>query len=122
MLSWLPLIGPILQGLGSTAVSLYSTFKSTEVEQIKAGVTDAQTSAQIIRDTNDDICLRLLRDAALVFPILWSAIIGWDTVVAYHYPELMWRVPDYPVDVRYIPYGAFAFLFGLLGFKVWKNK
>jgi len=111
-----------LQGLFSTASSIYSTFKSTQVEQIKAGVTDAQTAAQIIRDTNDDIGLRILRDAALVFPVIWSAIIGWDTVIAGHWDGWMWVVPNYPKDVQYLPYGAFAFLFGMLGFKIWKNK
>lgn len=115
MLSWIPLIGPILQGLFSTASSIYATFKNTEVEEVKA-------SADIIRATQDDIGLRILRDAALVFPVLWSAIIGWDTIVAYHWPSLMYNVPDYPENVRYIPYGAFAFLFGLLGFKIWKGR
>jgi hypothetical protein len=122
MFSWIPLIGPILQGLFSTGASIYATFKSTEVEEIKAGVTDAQTAAQIIQTTNDDIGLRILRDAALVFPVFWSAIIGWDTIYAGHWNGWAWVVPDYPDNVKYIPYGAFAFLFGLLGFKIWKGK
>lgn len=122
MLGWIPLIGPILQGLFSTASSIYSTFKSTQVEQIKADVATAQVSAQIIHDTNDDIGIRILRDAALVFPVVWSALIGWDTIVAKHYPWLKFNVADYPDNVRYIPFAAFAFLFGTIGFNIWKRK
>lgn len=122
MLSWIPLLGPILQGLFSTASSIYATFKSTQVEQIKADVATSQISEQIIRDTNDDIGLRILRDAALVFPVAWSALMGWDTIVAKKWPWLMWHVPDYPVSVGYIPYVALAFLFGNIGFNIWKRK
>ena len=122
MLSWLPLIGPILQGLFSTASSIYATFKSTQVEQIKADVATAQVSAQIIHDTNDDICLRLLRDTAVLGPVVWAALISWDTIVALRWPWLKFNVSDYPKDVGYIPYAALAFLFGNIGFNIWKRK
>lgn len=111
-----------MQGLFSTASSIYSTFKSTQVEQIKADVATSQVAAQIIHDTNDDIGLRILRDSALVFPITWGNLIGWDTIVAKRWPSLMFHVADYPTNVGYIPYVAYAFLFGVIGFNIWKRK
>lgn len=122
MFSWIPLVGPILQGLFSTASAIYSKFADTKIATIQAEVTDAQTAAQIIQTTNDDIGIRILRDLALVFPVVWSAIIGWDTIAAGHWNGWIWVVPNYPDSVQYIPYGAFVFLFGLLGFKIWKGR
>lgn len=122
MLSWIPLLGPIIQGLFSTATTIYGKFKDTEVAKRTADTADAQVAAQIIRDTNDDIGLRIIRDFALVPPVIWSAIIGWDTIIAYQYPRWMFHVPNYPDAVQYIPYGAFAFLFGILGMQIWKRK
>lgn len=122
MLSWIPLIGPILTGLFSTASTIYGKFVDKEVTQIQSEVTDAQTVAQTIRDTSDDLGLCILRDLALLPPVAWSAIIGWDTIVAARYPHLMFHVHNYPPAVQYIPYGAFVFLFGLLGFKIWKGR
>ena len=122
MFSWIPLVGPILQGLFSTASSIYSTFKSTQVEQIKADVETSKVAAQIIHDTNDDISLRIMRDAALVFPVIWSGLIGWDTIVSHRWSYLMFHVNNYPDKVGYIPYAALAFLFGNIGFNIWKRK
>lgn len=122
MLSWIPLLGPIIQGLLNTASSMYGKFKDTEVAKRQSDTADAQIGAQIIKDTNDDISLRIIRDAALVPPVLWSSIIGWDTIVAKRFPDLMFHVADYPDNVQYIPYGAFAFLFGVLGMNIWKRR
>lgn len=122
MLSWIPLLGPILQGLFSTASSIYASFKSTQVEDRKADVEEAKVSAQVIHDTNDDIGLRLLRDIALVGPVAWGAIIAWDTIVALRYPYLKFQVANYPASVEYLPYTAYVFLFGCIGMNIWKRK
>lgn len=122
MFSWIPLLGPILQGLFSTVSTIYGKFKDTEVAKRTSDTADAQVGAQIIRDTNDDISLRIIRDLALIPPVAWSSIIGWDTIVAYRYPDLMFHIANYPVAVQYIPYGAFAFLFGVLGMNIWKRR
>lgn len=119
MLSWIPLIGPILQGLFTTASTIYSKFKDTQVAMRTADTADAQVGAQIIAQTNDDISLRIIRDVALVPPVLWGGLIGWDTIVAKRFPEWMFRVADFPENVQYIPYGAYAFLFGVLGMNMW---
>lgn len=119
---WIPLIGPILQGLFNAATSIYSKFKDTQIAQIQADADAAHVGEQIIKDTEDDIGVRLLRDLALVPPVVWGALVGWDTIVAKRYPDLMFHTANYPEAVQYIPYGAYAFLFGYLGFKIWKGK
>ncbi len=123
MFGWIPFIGPIIQGI----VSIFTKVEDTKLGKYKVDgtvdVTAMQTSAQIIHDTNDDIGLRIMRDGALIFPVLWSALIGWDTIVAKtSWKIYMWHVSDYPVEVRYIPYAAFAFLFGCIGMNIWKRK
>lgn len=122
MFGWIPLIGPILQGLFNTGSTIYAKFKDTQVDLRKQDVAEAQVGAQIIRDTNDDIGLRIIRDAALVMPVAWGALIGWDTIVAIRFPWLMFHVENYPVSVGYLPYMAYAFLFGVLGLNIWKRR
>lgn len=121
MLSWIPLIGPILQGLFSTASSIYASFKSTQVEQIKADVATAQVSAQIIHDTNDDISIRILRDALCTPVVLWTMIIGWDSIMVRHRPDLVWIVEKYPDSVSYLPYAVICFLLGNVGINAWRR-
>ena len=122
MLSWIPLLGPILEGLFNTVSSIYSKFKDTQLGMRQVDAQEAQISANIIRDTNDDRALRILRDGALVFPVAWSALIGWDTIVSARWPHWMFHVNPYPDTVGYIPYAALAFLFGNIGINIWKRK
>lgn len=122
MLSWIPLLGPILQGIGS----IYTTFTSKEIAQIQANTTttvaETQASVQIIQATQDDICLRILRDAAVLPVVVWVSLIGWDTIIAYRYPHMMFHVANYPASVSYLPYAVLIFLFGNIGINTWKNR
>lgn len=122
MLSWIPLLGPILQGLFSTATTIYGKFKDTEVAKRTADTADAQIGAQVIESNMQYMSIRIMTDAALLMPVVWSFLIGWDTIVAKRFPDWMFHVADYPPSVTYIPYGAFAFLFGVLGMNIWKRK
>lgn len=122
MLGWIPIIGPIIDGI----VSIFKKYK--DVEAIKyqtdgqVSIEGFKASAQIIESTKDDIGVRLLRDVALTPPVIWSSIIGWDTIVATRYPELMFHIPPYPPSVEYIPYAALVFLFGNIGINAWKKR
>lgn len=122
MLSWIPLIGPIIQGILNTAASMYGKFKDTEVAKRTADTADAQVGAQIIQSNMQYLSIRIMTDAALIMPVVWSFLIGWDTIVALRYPYLKFNVSDYPEGVRYIPYAALAFLFGVLGMNMWARK
>lgn len=122
MLSWIPLLGPILQGLFSTASTIYSKLKDTQLGMRNADVEEAKISAQIIHDTNDDIALRIMRDAAVFPVVVWTMLIGWDTIIVRHWPERMWHIDNYPPSVGYLPYVVLAFLFGNIGLNAWKRK
>lgn len=111
-----------MQGLFSTASSIYSTFKSTQVEQIKADVATAQVSEQIIRDTSDDIALRIMRDGLCLGPVAWCLLGSWDTIMAIRYPWLMFHVEKYPDSMAYLPFAVVAFLLGNIGLNFWKRK
>jgi len=121
-LAFLPILGPIIQGI----TSIFTKAMDTKVEVLKttrgADVQEAQVSAQIIHDTQDDIGLRLMRDM-LCFPtVAWATLIGWDTIVAFRYPNLMFHVPTYPESVSYLPYAVVVFLLGNIGLNIWKRK
>jgi len=89
-------------------------------------VAEAKVSAQIIHDTNDDIALRMMRDAAILPVVVWSMLIGWDTIIAYApliwLRDYKWSVPNYPGSVGYLPYVVIVFLFGNIGLNIWKRK
>jgi hypothetical protein len=122
MLSWIPLVGPILQGLFNTASSIYSKFKDTQLGMRNAEVEEAKVSAQIIQTTNDDIGLRILRDMVCLPVVIWTMLIGWDTIVVRHNPDWVYIVEKYPPSVEYLPYAVLMFLLGNIGFNAWKRK
>lgn len=122
MLSWIPLLGPIIQGL--TTVFIKS--KDTELEKLKvdADVRKSDTNASVatLEAFKDDIGIRLMRDAVCLPVVVWSMLIGWDTIVALRYPDIMFRVADYPTSVSYLPYAVLIFLLGNIGINAWKSK
>src|SRR5258705_12041661 len=81
MFGWIPFIGPILQGLFNTVSGIYAKFKDTQLGMRQAEVEEAKVSAQIIHDTNDDLGIRILRDAVCLPVVAWTMIIGWDTII-----------------------------------------
>lgn len=111
-----------MQGLFSTASSIYSKFKDTQLGMRQQEVAEAQVSAQIIHDTNDDIGIRILRDALCLPVVIWMGIIGWDTIVVHHNPGLVYIVEKYPDSVAYMPYAVITFLLGNIGINAWKRK
>lgn len=122
ILGFLPIIGPIIQGI----FSIFTTKMNTTVQTTKIladrDVSESQVSQQIIHDTQDDIGLRLMRDL-LCFPtVVWATLIGWDTIVAVRYPDWMFHVPPYPESVAYLPYAVVVFLLGNIGINMWSRK
>lgn len=124
MLAFLPIIGPIIQGL----VSIFTKVEDTKVEVLKTNrssdVQEAQVSAQIIQTTQDDIGLRLMRDL-MVFPIVvWVALVSWDTIVAESVlHDYMWHTAGFDkTSAPYLPYAVVAFLLGNIGINMWNRK
>ena|SRR5882762_9696795 len=128
MLSWIPVIGPILSGLLGPIATMFGKFFDSKVAITQATlsteVEEAKVSAQVIHDTQDDIALRFMRDLAVFPVVVWSCLIGWDTIWAYYPPMKPWifPIPAYPASVGYLPYVVLVFLFGNIGLNTWKRK
>lgn len=122
MLSWLPFIGPIIDGI----VSIFTKLEDTKTVQLQTEAAtvqaETQASVQIIQATQDDIGLRIMRDAICLPVAVWTCLIGWDTIIALRYPNWMFHVSNFPVTVEYIPYAVLVFLFGNIGLNMWKRK
>ena len=122
MLSWIPVPGPIIQGL--TTVFIKSKDTELEKTRIDADVhnQDVLASTRILEAFKDDIGLRFMRDLVCFPVVVWSVIIGWDTVVALRFPELKFNVAEYPDSVSYLPYAVLIFLLGNVGINAWRTK
>lgn len=122
MLAFLPIIGPIIQGI----VSIFTTKTDADVKKLQISATqetdEAKVSAQIIHDTQDDIGLRLMRDLVCFPVVVWSCIIGWDTIVVHELPTWTFTVEKYPDSVAYLPYAVLVFLLGNIGINMWSRK
>lgn len=124
MLSWIPILGPIIQGL----VSIWSKSKDTQVAILKTNrdsdVAEAQVSAQIIQTTQDDIGLRLMRDLVCFPIVVWVALVSWDTIVADSVLKgYMWHTASFDkTSADYLPYAVITFLLGNIGINMWNRK
>lgn len=121
ILGWIPLLGPIIQGIGG----IYSKFKDTQLGIRTAEVQEAQISAQIIATTNDDICLRLLRDIYCTPACVHLFLVSWDTIIAetkHVNHSWMWHTASYPASYAWYPTTVAVFLLGNIGLNMWKRK
>lgn len=127
MLAFLPIIGPIIQGI----ISIFTKAMDTKVEVLKttrgADVQEAQVSAQIISATQDDIGLRFMRDL-MIFPIvIWTTLLCYDTIIAettwFNGQYWMWHVASFDkTGAPYLPYAVVVFLLGNIGINMWNRK
>jgi len=124
MLAFLPIIGPIIQGI----VSIFTKMQDTKVEVLKTErgteVEEAKVSAQIIQTTQDDIGLRLMRDI-MIFPVVvWTFLLCWDTIIAEStYKDWMWHLASFEkTGAPYLPYAVIVFLLGNIGINMWNRK
>lgn len=132
LLGFIPLLGPIIQGISSIFTGYFSEKTAVVQAGAQIAITETQATTQIIHDTQDDILLRILRDATILPVVIWSMAIGWDTLISgrdhagnlYHAwaADWIWHVPDYPPSVTYLPYMVLVFLFGNIGLNMWKRK
>ena len=114
MLGWLPIIGPIIDGV----FSIFRKQQDITLERIKQDTDVIKTQVQLVSDIKDDIGVRLARDL-IMFPVaVWSAIATWDTIVAMRYPELKFVVASFPPGpLEYLPLAVLTFLFGMAWMK-----
>lgn len=120
MLSWIPLIGPIIQGL----VSIYTSFTDKQVAFRTAEVDEAKVSAQIIQTNSANIGLRIMVDMICLPVAVWVMLISWDTIVAQtSWKVYMWHVASFDkTSIPYLPYAVLTFLLGNIGINMWNRK
>lgn len=115
MFGWLPIIGPVIDGV----VSIWKGYQNVDVAKYtidgKVDIAAFQAASANIVATKDDIGIRLLRDLALTPACVWIALIGWDTLIVHRWPDLMWHVEKFPDSVSYYPMLALGFLLGNIG-------
>lgn len=126
MLSWIPLLGPIFQGISQIVGKFtdLASVKLTTTSQQEIAATQAAT--QIIQTTNDDILLRILRDLIIAPIAVWSFLLSWDTIIAENTwvsHDWMWHLASFDkTGAPYLPYVVLVFLFGNIGLNIWRNK
>lgn len=115
MFAWIPIIGPVIDGI----VSIWKGYQNVDIQKYtidgKVDIAAFQAASANISATKDDIGIRLLRDLALTPAIVWVTLIGWDTILAEHAPTYMWHVAKWPDSISYYPALALGFLLGNIG-------
>lgn len=124
MLGWIPIIGPIIQGL----TSIFGKWQDTKLATLKtersSDIEEAKVSAQIIQTTQDDIGLRLMRDLVCLPIVVWVALVSWDTIIAESaYREYMWHTSSFDkTSAAYLPYAVITFLLGNIGINMFNRR
>lgn len=110
MLGWIPIIGPIIDGI----VSVIKGHQDVVIKKDTNDVEEIKARLQLLAALKDDIGVRLSRDL-IMFPVaVWCAIATWDTIVAREHPHLMYVVEKFPPGpLEYLPLAVLGFLFGL---------
>lgn len=123
MFTWLPIVGPIIDGI----VSIFNKKADTTVanRQIDADVRKAEitSSTQTLIAFKDDINIRISRDI-IIFPVcVWTGLIVWDKIVAIPFPYLVWGVLPLTeaTGLAFLPYAVMTFLFGVVAVNTWKR-
>lgn len=119
MLSLIPILGPLIQGIITPITGLVGKYFDDKVETEKV---ETEGSVAIIQATEIDWGVRLARDILMWPWCLWMGAIGWDTLIAESHPSWMLHPVRVPIGSEYIPYAIVAFLLGNIGLNMWKRN
>lgn len=122
LVGWLPIIGPIIDGI----VSIFNKKQDTELGKYTVDGQVAQTQMQSANALAiafmHDIPVRIARDMIMFPGSVWCGLVVWDKIVAIKYPWLVWGVlPLAKSGMDYLPYALLAFFFGA-GAIMWTRK
>lgn len=121
MFSWIPIVGPIIDGI----VSMFSKWQDTKLGTYKVDGQVVSTEIKASADTTiafkDDIGVRLSRDIIMFPGSCYCGIYIWDKIMDLHHPELVWGVA--PLDGLFValPTMLFGFFFGVAVMNIWKR-
>lgn len=122
ILSVLPIVGPIIQGVvdifnKKADVDLQKTVDANKTslgKQVDANKTDVsiiQTRAGILLAYKDDLGLKLMRDV-IIYPVaVWNLLFYYNLTFKGLIPDHVWDVGTPPDAMQYIPYAVIAYLF-----------
>lgn len=110
MFGWLPIIGPIIDGI----VSIFRNVTDLKKDRDAKDIEEIKARLEVIKEFKDDIGVRLCRDL-IMFPVaVWCALGTWDTIIAFRFPEWRFIVEKFPPGpLEYLPLAVLGFLFGL---------
>lgn len=122
MLSWIPILGPIIDGI----VSIFSKFKDTELGEYQVDGQVVQTQMQAANSLTlafiHDIPVRLARDIIMFPGSVWCSLVIWDKIMTYRHPTWVWKVaPLAGSGMDQLPYALLIFFFGA-GAIMWLRK
>jgi hypothetical protein len=118
ILGWLPVVGPILDGIGR--VISHFTDRDIAIAKVNGEVTieGYKAANQITLAFVNDIAVRLARDIVMFPGSAWCGLYIWDKIVAHHYPWLVYDVAPLDGPMVYLPYALMTFFFGA----AWLNR
>lgn len=121
MLGWLPIIGPVIEGIVAvikgrqdTSVKMATLASGERVEQIKA-------SNDLTKAFVDDVGVRICRDMIMFPGSIYCGTIIWDRFMDQRHPELVWGVLPLQGAIEYLPYALLTFFFGS-AYLMWKQR
>lgn len=122
LLTWIPIIGPIIQGL----FSFLNKVQDKEIVQIQTDgttkVAAIKASADVTIAAQNDIGVRLCRDIIMLPGSTWCGLYLWDKIMAHHYPWLVWDVAGLDGPLALLPHALLVYFFGLAAMTTWKNR
>jgi|ERR1051326_2502912 hypothetical protein len=117
MFSWIPILGPLIDGI----VRIFSGFTDTKIATIKANAEISKELARTVQVYHDDPGFKLSRDIVLFPAAIWTSLVTWDNIVIHHWPSLVWTVEKYPPGLEFFPYAVLTALLGINLMNIWKH-
>lgn len=121
LLGWLPVIGPIIDGI----VSIFNKKQDTDLGKYQV---DGQVNTQVIKSSTEitlaamaQIPVRLARDLIMFPGSAWCGLYIWDKIMAFHYPKLVWKVAPLDGQMTILPMALLTFFFGVTALGIFKK-
>lgn len=121
LLGWIPVLGPVIDGI----LSIFTKHEDTVVEKYKVdGSVDTQiiqSSTQLTLAMANDIAFRLARDLVMFPGALWCGLFVEGKIMDRMYPEYVWTVSALDGPLEYLPYALFTYFFGVTAMHIWRR-
>lgn len=124
LLSWVPIIGPVVDGI----VSIFTKYQDTSLGKYVADADVTKSgyaaSVQTLIAFKDDIGIRLTRDIIMFPTSCWTGLFVWDKIIEIRHPDWVWGVMPMTEasGLSFLPYAVITFLFGTFAVNQWIRK